>query len=97
MVIQKEASMKVTVELSLYPLVEEYTQVIIGFIRRLKQHESIQVRTTAMSTYVTGNYDDVMSILTSELKEVYTIIPDSSTVIKIIPKDLNVEKGFLEF
>lgn len=89
--------MKVTVELSLYPLVEDYTQVIIDFIKRLKQHQSIVINTTAMSTYVTGNYDEVMPILTAELKEVYKIIPDSSTVIKIIPKDLNVENGFLNF
>lgn len=89
--------MKITIELSLYPLVENYTSVIIDFIRKLKGYESIKVHTTAMSTYVSGDYDEVMKVVTSELKTVHEQIPDSSTVMKIIPKDLNVENGFLSF
>ena len=89
--------MKITVELSLYPLRENYTEVIIEFIKSLKNTDSIQVHSTAMSTYVTGDYDDVMKTLQVELKKIYTIVPDSATVIKIIPKDLNVESGFLTF
>ncbi|MEM9547921.1 MAG: YkoF family thiamine/hydroxymethylpyrimidine-binding protein [Bacteroidota bacterium] len=89
--------MKVTVELSLYPLREKYTAVIIGFIKSLKEYQAIQVHTTAMSTYVTGEYDAVMQSLQVELKKIYEVVPDSATVIKIIPKDLNVEDGFLRF
>lgn len=89
--------MKITVELSLYPLTKDYTSVIIDFIKALKKDNRFLIRTTAMSTYIVGEYDDVMYLLTSELKKVYEYIPDSSTVIKIIPKDLNVEGGFLEF
>ncbi len=89
--------MKVTVELSLYPLCENYTEVIIDFIKALKEIDAIDVHTTSMSTYVTGDYDAVMQSLQMELKKIYQIVPDSSTVIKIIPKDLNVENGFLTF
>ena len=89
--------MKITIELSLYPLKEDYTGVIIDFIKNLKKHNQVNVHSTAMSTYVSGDYDEVMSIVTSELKKVHQLVPDSSTVMKIIPKDLNVEKGFLSF
>lgn len=89
--------MKITIELSLYPLREDYTEIIIEFIESLRKHKALAVYTTAMSTYVCGEYDNVMPILTSELKKIYNIVPDSSTVMKIIPKDLNVEKGFLSF
>lgn len=89
--------MKTTVEMSLYPLIEDYTEVIINLIKNLKSHSSIEVKTTAMSTYVTGEFRDVMRILTDELEKVYENIPDSATVIKIIPKPLNVSSGFLEF
>ena len=89
--------MHVTVEISLYPLVEDYTSIIIEFINSLKEETDINVYSTAMSTYVTGDYDKVMSTLTAELKRLYTKMPDSSTIVKIIPKDLNVEKGFLSF
>ena len=89
--------MKVTIELSLYPLKENYTQVIIDFIKNLKSYESILVRTNAMSTYLSGDYDKVFEVLSKELKKVHLQIPDSCTAMKIIPKDLNVENGFLEF
>ena len=89
--------MKVTIELSLYPLKENYTQVIIEFIKILKSHKDINVHCTAMSTYVTGEYEETMQIVTMELGKVYQLIPDSSTVMKIIPKDLNIGNGFLNF
>ncbi len=89
--------MKVTIELSLYPLQEDYTDIIIKFIKNLKANKSIKVHSTAMSTYVSGDYDEVLHTISSELKKVYGLIPDSSTVLKIIPKDLNIENGFLNF
>ena len=89
--------MKVTVEISLYPLKESYTETIIDFISSLKQYDGLTINSTAMSTYIGGEYDLVMDALQQELKNVYKIVPDSATVIKIIPKDLNVEQGFLTF
>jgi len=89
--------MKVTIELSLYPLKENYTQIIIEFIKCLRRYNDIKVYSTAMSTYVIGDYEQTMKIVTDELKKVYVLIPDSSTVMKIIPKDLNIENGYLEF
>jgi len=89
--------MKITIEISLYPLKEDYTGVIIDFIKNLKKHDSVNVHSTAMSTYVSGDYDMAMNIVSSELKKIHQIVPDSCTVMKIIPKDLNVEKGFLNF
>ena len=89
--------MKVTIELSLYPLQEDYTGIIIDFINGLKAREGLTVRTTSMSTYISGDYDHVMSVVNSALKHVHTKIPDSAPVMKIIPKDLNIEDGYLEF
>ncbi len=89
--------MKITVEMSLYPLIENYTEHIIKFIKSMKSYDNLSIRTTAMSTYVSGEYKDVMSMLNIELEELYQNVPDSCTVLKIIPKDLNIEGGFLEF
>jgi len=97
MVLQKEKIMNVTVEISIYPLIEDYTSTILAFIHRLKAESDISVYSTAMSTYVSGDYDLVMGILTNQLKVLYKEVPDSATIVKIIPKDLNIEKGFLTF
>jgi len=52
--------MKITVEISLYPLQQKYKKVIKAFIRNVKEHKGVAVNTTAMSTYITGDYAKVM-------------------------------------
>ena len=95
--INQTSNMKITVELSLYPLIENYTEHIIKFIKAMKSYDALIIRTTAMSTYISGEYQAVMGMLSTELEKLYQNVPDSCTVFKIIPKDLNVEGGFLEF
>ena len=89
--------MKITIEMSLYPLSENYTEHILKFLKSIKAYEGLTIRTTAMSTYIAGEYKDVMSMLNTELEKFYQIVPDSCTVFKIIPRELNIEGGFLEF
>ena len=87
--------MKITVELSLYPLKKKYKKPIKKFIRSLKEKKKIGIYTTAMSTYITGDYNKVMKLLQKELKHVFTKNQHVVTVIKIIPQDLAVSKGYL--
>ena len=51
--------MRLTAELSLYPLQEDYIPVIKGFIDRLNTETGLTVVTNAMSTQVNGDYDRV--------------------------------------
>lgn len=87
----------VTVEISLYPLKDDYTPLIIEFIKGLNIYKRITVHSTAMSTYISGEFDVIMNILTVELERIYDRCADCSTVIKIVPKPLNIGDGFLEF
>ncbi len=89
--------MIITIELSHYPLTEIYEGPIISLIQKLKEIEGLDVYTNAMSTYVQGEYDLVMHQLTSTLKEVYADGIPSSTVLKIIPRKLPIERGWMEF
>lgn len=83
-----------TVEISLYPLQNEYKTVIIDFILSLQNKSEIDVYVTEMSTYIKGEWSMIMAILSEELAVVYKKVPNSSTVIKIIPQDLPVEAGY---
>lgn len=89
--------MTITIEISHYPLVEIYEASIIGLIKKLKTEQSIKIYTNAMSTYVQGEYDLVMQTISTALKEIYQSGEPSSTVIKIIPRDLPLEDGWLTF
>ena len=63
--------MKLTAEISLYPLNEEYVPIIRAFIDALHEHGDLDIVTNAMSTQVSGDYDRVFAILRQELKSSY--------------------------
>jgi len=89
--------MTITLEISLYPLQEDYESLVISFIQNLKKHSSIEVVTNAMSTQLKGDYVEVMDILKKELEPICNQDGAISTVIKIVNKPLDIEKGMLEF
>lgn len=89
--------MKVTVEISLYPLDSSYESKVIAFIQRLNKYNSITCLTNSMSTYVKGDFKEVMDVLHQELSVVFEESLDYSTVIKILPQDLPIEQGYIDF
>jgi uncharacterized protein YqgV (UPF0045/DUF77 family) len=60
--------MKLTVEISSYPLADDYLTPIKGFIEQLNQYPSIMVLTNTLSTQMFGDYDDVMQALQDCIK-----------------------------
>ena len=79
--------MQVMVELSLYPLVNEYIPPIQNFIDRLNTYEVLSVSTSSTSTQVTGNYADVMSILGAEMQRTYEEVGQAIFVAKFLNFD----------
>ena len=61
--------MKATAEISLYPLTEDYEQIVIDFILELKKNTSLIVETNGLSTQIFGDYDEVMKVLHSKMKD----------------------------
>ena len=61
--------MVITVEISMYPLQENYRELIKSFIEKLNGYsdESFKVITTATSTMVVGEYQRVMEVMTKML------------------------------
>jgi len=59
--------MQLVVEISLYPLAEQYITPIQTFIDRLNDYPQLSVRTSATSTLVKGDYAEVMAVLGDEM------------------------------
>jgi uncharacterized protein YqgV (UPF0045/DUF77 family) len=76
--------MKIGVEISLYPLTEDYIPPIRGFIDRLNADGRFKVVTNDMSTQVFGAYDDVMQALTRELRPTFERDGKSIFVMKVL-------------
>jgi uncharacterized protein YqgV (UPF0045/DUF77 family) len=85
--------MKTSVDISYYPLNDEYIPPIKSFIDRLNNHKTIVVKTNGMSTQVFGEYFELMNILTNEMHKSFDL-PHSVFILKVINADLNiVESG----
>jgi uncharacterized protein YqgV (UPF0045/DUF77 family) len=84
--------MKTSVEISYYPLNEEYIPPIRGFIDRINTYEGLTVRTNGMSTQIFGEYDILMEALSREIRESFNH-PHSVFVMKIINADLNKQEA----
>lgn len=63
--------MKGTVEVSLYPLREEFIPEIDDFINRIKSNEAFKVKVNATSTQISGDYDTLMQTIQQEIKTTF--------------------------
>lgn len=81
--------MRTSIEISYYPLHEEFISPIQSFIARLNSYTEIKVVSNGMSTQVFGEYDPLMSILIKEMKGAMEL-PYSIFVLKVINADLQI-------
>ncbi len=85
--------MQVSVEMSLYPLAENYLDTIKDFIERLNQHSELTILTNTMSTQVFGEMQDVMRLLGEEMELLFQNVPSNVLVCKFINKDLRPDNA----
>ena len=60
--------MKLTADISLYPVKDGFIEIIKAFIAKLETYQELSVGRNNVSTQISGEYDDVMRILQQEIK-----------------------------
>ncbi len=78
--------MKISVELTLTPLQDNYEEPIISFIKKLRS-SGLTVMENPLSTQVYGDYDTVMTLLNTEIKSVLSEIESGLLYLKIVKSD----------
>lgn len=78
--------MKISVELTLTPLQNEYEPAIIDFIKSLR-NSGLIILENPLSTQVFGDYDIVMDLLQKEMKTALESIERGLLFIKIVKSD----------
>ncbi len=78
--------MKISVELTLTPLQNDFEPAIIHFIKKLRA-SNLQVLENPLSTQVYGDYDEVMLMLQTEIKEAFELIDKGLLYMKIVKSD----------
>ena len=58
--------MRIAVEISLYPLSENYVEPIRDFIARMKNYPELEVVVTATSTQIEGEHARIFEVLSKE-------------------------------
>jgi uncharacterized protein YqgV (UPF0045/DUF77 family) len=76
--------MEIGVEISLYPLHQQYIPPIQNFIDRLNADQRLRVVTNSMSTQVFGDYEAVMQTLTRELRVTFQDNDKAVFVMKVL-------------
>lgn len=79
--------MQVMVEISLYPLADSYIEPIKAFIDRINEYDELQVQTNRTSTQISGDYEQVMSILGREMKTTHEQVGQAIFVAKFLNFD----------
>ncbi|MFO7719433.1 MAG: thiamine-binding protein [Gillisia sp.] len=78
--------MKISVELTLTPIQDNYEPAIINFIKQMR-NSGLIVKENPLSTQVYGEYDEVMTVLNKEIKTAFEAIDRGLMYIKIVKSD----------
>lgn len=77
--------MKLTAEISLYPLTERYIAVIDDFLHELRQRDNLTIITNAMSTQISGDFQHVFAAVSDGLRHCHERHGNQVLVCKFIP------------
>jgi len=78
--------MKMTAELSVYPLREDFKTAVLGFIDGLLENQDIVAVTNSMSTQISGEDEAVFAAIQNALRASYTAFGRQVLVAKFIPE-----------
>ncbi|GAA6152694.1 YkoF family thiamine/hydroxymethylpyrimidine-binding protein [Pseudoteredinibacter isoporae] len=81
--------MKLTVDISLYPLKDHYIPPIKEVIAGFESHDGVTVETGHTATLLTGDFDEVMAAVQAEMKRSFEAYGQLVFVAKFIGRDVN--------
>ena len=82
--------MRITAEISLYPLQEEFLPTIQSFVRTIQGSPGLQVTVNQMSTQLSGELRDVSRALEQALEESFRDGGSQVLVAKFLNADLPI-------
>ena len=82
--------MRVTAEMSLYPLARQPLEKILAFIDTVQRDTRLEVVVNQLSTQVRGDLRDVMAMLTTAIERSFGAGGSQALVLKILNADLPI-------
>tara|TARA_B110000977_G_C10900633_1_gene425145 strand:- start:440 stop:697 length:258 start_codon:yes stop_codon:yes gene_type:complete len=82
--------MKVTIEISNYPLSEDYEPKILDFINRCQAH-GMRTKVNATATHIQGDYETVINLVQEEIKTSFEKYGQMIFVLKVLKGELDLD------
>ena len=86
--------MKCSVEISMYPLDQQYVDLITDFIKRLGTYPHLELETNGMSTQIFGDFDNIMHAISTEMKTAFSKEKKVVFNLKVINSHLQEKPNF---
>lgn len=83
-------NMKITLDISMYPLQKDYEDQILEFISKLEGNSDFSIRINALSTQIQGDQKRVMDAVNKAIAEVYEKGIRATFVMKVLPGDIDL-------
>jgi uncharacterized protein YqgV (UPF0045/DUF77 family) len=84
--------MNITVDISMYPLADDYKPAIKSFIRRLREFDGLTLVTNQLSTQVNGGYDAATTAINTCIRESMERQNKVVFVVKYLSADLDITR-----
>ena len=85
--------MRITAELSLYPLAPDFVGHITDYIVELRREPGIEIVTNQMSTQLRGEYDAVMGAISRCTRTIMERVHPVVLVAKVLNSDLDIRSA----
>ena len=82
--------MRITAEMSLYPLRDAWLDTILAFIEAVRDDGRIEIAVNQMSTQMRGELDDVMGVLNEAMRRSFAAGGPQALVVKFLNADLPI-------
>jgi len=86
--------MQISVEISMYPLRDQFLPAIADFIEQLNDQQAVEVKTNSMSTQLFGDYEAVMQLLQRAIKISFERYQKVVFATKFLPGDTRLASGY---
>ncbi len=83
-------TMNITLEISMYPLREDYIDQVLQFLKRLESNDQISVQVNALSTQVQGESTAVFNAVNAAIVATFEKEIRASFVMKVLPGDIDL-------
>ena len=82
--------MRITAEMSLYPLRDAWLDTILTFIEAVRDDGRIEIAVNQMSTQMRGELDDVMGVLNEAMRRSFAAGGPQALIVKFLNADLPI-------